>query len=261
MDPQTIAIWKIVVDIGLMATLIAVAAKFLRSPARDITRLAELDASIRLLLKEAEAGSKGLAEQLMRRQESLERLLMDIGGSEQRISRAISQADELKGSLSALIQASHSIPATHNRSANENTIEKQQVYQKEVAPPEPPSFAEALVAQPQISRNRVEQVRRTKIESNQRLASQVEKELAPSEKTIPEIKQVYQAAEKMLKAGEDLKTVSSITRLSVEQLSRLRDSLIEEQEPVHQNNIQENESAQDSRLGALGPVRRQTQIL
>ena len=271
MDPQTIAIWKIVVDVALMGTLILVAAKFLRSPARDITRLAELDASIRLLLKEAEAGSRGLADQLVRRQESLERLLMDIGGSEQRIQRAISQADELKGSLSALIQASHSIPA-NNAVSNVASVSTAVQVQRVSTPPVAPSFEDALIMEPQTSPSvsRVEQVRRTRLENNQRLASKVEKVSTSSEKSISEIKQVYEAAEKMLIAGDDLRSVAAVTKLSMEQIGRLKDSLSLKESssnlkgaPVEIiKDYEEENTVKDPRLGALGtPVRRQTQIL
>ena len=89
---------KLATDVMLMLSLGWLCLRFLRAPATGAhsARMAELDASLRSMLREAEVSSQGLSEQLQRRKKDLEKLLYDLESTEQRVGRTMTSADERK---------------------------------------------------------------------------------------------------------------------------------------------------------------------
>lgn len=96
-----IGTWKLISDIGLMIALCYMCFRFLRSPqtTSHMKQVAELDATLKGLIKEAGMAGNSLNDQLVRRQQSLEKLLMDLETAEQRANRAIDSAEEARNML------------------------------------------------------------------------------------------------------------------------------------------------------------------
>lgn len=96
-----IALARIAIDVLLLLGVGALAYQLMRlgsiGPATD--RVAELERSMRALLREAEGASRSLTDQLSRRQQTLEQLLFDLGTVESRINRAIASAEEKRSAL------------------------------------------------------------------------------------------------------------------------------------------------------------------
>ena len=92
---------KLLVDIGLGASLLYLAFRFLRGGISDgqARQLATLDASLKSLIREAEVSGNNLNDQLLRRQQSIESALRDIESNEGKLQRAIVSAKDLLGNL------------------------------------------------------------------------------------------------------------------------------------------------------------------
>lgn len=97
---------KLVVDIGLGACLLYLAFRFLRGGISDgqARQLANLDASLKSLIREAEVSGNNLNDQLLRRQQSIESALRDIESNEAKLQRAISTAKDLLTNLDEQIK-------------------------------------------------------------------------------------------------------------------------------------------------------------
>ncbi|NDC38384.1 MAG: hypothetical protein EBZ48_10075, partial [Proteobacteria bacterium] len=119
----------------------------------------------------------------------------------------------------------------------------------------------------------------------QPLADEIELErMAPPKRSVPPprppeqrgIQDIYDAAEKLIKAGEDLETVAAATRLPLDEVRKLsqivmraNEGLAEEQIPMSapQQSAESPKAAApmdpaaDPRLGVFASIRRQTQVL
>ncbi len=98
---QQIELWKIMCDVFLMLSLVWLGIKFLRSPTSMSARrqIAELEGSLRALIKEADAAGRSLNDQLLKRQQNLEKLMYDLESAEHRVNRVVSQAEESRNAL------------------------------------------------------------------------------------------------------------------------------------------------------------------
>ena len=88
-------------DIALMGSILLFVHRVLRNRTnpRGLRQLGELEGTIRSLIREAEGAGKSLNDQLIRRQESLEKLLFDLESCEKRIHRVQSRAEETRGGV------------------------------------------------------------------------------------------------------------------------------------------------------------------
>ena len=98
---QQIELWKIMCDVFLMLSLVWLGVRFLRSPTSMGARrqVAELEGSLRALIKEADATGRSLNDQLLKRQQGLEKLMYDLESAEHRVTRVVSQAEESRNAL------------------------------------------------------------------------------------------------------------------------------------------------------------------
>lgn len=116
----------------------------------------------------------------------------------------------------------------------------------------------------------------------QPLADEIEIErVAPPKMTPPpsrrkdraEVQDIYEAAERLLKAGEDLETVSAATRLPLDEVRKLSQIMVSSEKaaipaspipaamtPAPQSGASVDPAA-DPRLGVFASIRRQTQVL
>jgi len=111
--------WKLGADILLLGALGWLSFVLVRSkgavavPSRQGI---ELERTLRGLIKEADLASSSLQDQLLRRQQSLEKVLRDLEATESRVSRAAANAEtRAQGAGTA------SIPATEVASSAPNS--------------------------------------------------------------------------------------------------------------------------------------------
>lgn len=96
----------IAIDVGLCASMVIFGLRMLKSsgPRVNLGRMAELEASLRGLLAEAETGSRALTDHLMRRQKDLEKLLFELEGAQGKANRQITTCEEIRGKLEIAVE-------------------------------------------------------------------------------------------------------------------------------------------------------------
>jgi len=94
---------KVGTDVLLFLGLVWLGVRFLRSPNTAATRrhIADLEESLKELMREADRAGQSLNEQLVRRQQNLEKLLYDLEAAEQGTSRTLSTVADAQAQLSA----------------------------------------------------------------------------------------------------------------------------------------------------------------
>ena len=101
------------------------------------------------------------------------------------------------------------------------------------------------------------------------MAGRVEKEVIPqTPKSIGysqdnDIQSVYDKAEELLSAGQELESVARLTSLPVEEVKMLAQMLDRVPQTTRNDDVDLTENAliSDQRLGALSPIRRQIQTV
>lgn len=283
-----IMIWKLATDIGLVLSLMFFAYRFFRSraPAVNIAELQELNSRLKAAVREADEAGRALSDQLQSRKQSLEKMLFDLETVEHRLNRSVTSAEEQKGSLEIVIKRATSLARESSSQSTWDTAEKRlprNELEMIVEEPAAPAFATAL--NPPVSEqsrindwskesahNRVEVIS-PPIQSAPpkrpnpyiALSEVVEKEVDSS--TAPanvaaSMEEIYTIAEKLLQTGRTLDEVAARTRLPIDELRMI--SQVIEREKLIEDEIEEEvipASNKDSRLGVLGGIKRQTQLL
>ena len=95
------AMIKLVIDIGLGASMLYLALRFLRGGISDrqAAQLASLDASLKALVREAEVVGNNLNDQLLRRQQALDGSLREVDSTETKLQRSLTGAKDLAATL------------------------------------------------------------------------------------------------------------------------------------------------------------------
>jgi hypothetical protein len=103
--PSNIAMWTLGADVALMGSIMLFVYRVLRNPTnpRGLRQLGELEGTIRSLIREAEGAGKSLNDQLIRRQENLEKTLFDLETCEKRVHRVQSKAEDTRGNVDVAI--------------------------------------------------------------------------------------------------------------------------------------------------------------
>lgn len=123
--------WSLGSDVALMGSILLFVYRVLRNPTnpRGLRQLGELEGTIRSLIREAEGAGKGLNDQLIRRQEGLEKLLFDLEACEKRIHRIQSRAEETRGGVDvAMVKVQKALDALNAALARFQTRELQVRY-------------------------------------------------------------------------------------------------------------------------------------
>jgi len=274
--------WRLLADTLLMGTLLYFCVRSLRSPTnpKTIRQVGELESTLKGLIREAEASGKGLNDQLLRRQDALEKVLLDLETAEQRITRGMKGAEDTGMTLEHAVGKAHRAikqlaeAIERSEEALANIPKNEPIIQVEI--PKPPSFEEAVRVQPKReTRERSFELSRSVNERSfdpqpleeappprsRPLAASVERHVdrvpsdpMPLDRSIgSELAKVYSAAEQMLRAGEDLHTVHRRTRLPMEQVQRL--SQLVNQEDIEEEQLPPPQKV-DPRLGVLGGASR-----
>lgn len=240
-------IWKLLTDVLLVGSLAFLCFRFLTHGATNASaQAAELETSLRMILKEAESASALLNEQLSRRQQTLEKLLLEFQGAEERMRSALESSRQVRA------EGSDASTSSAPRRA-----------QPTVEPiPEPPTFD--VVRPPDLTPRAVPPVRGRAVEralglqgegaaiprniygqpiaaaepqaaasAYRPLRESIVQEAAPSpaESGVESgagLDEVYSAAEDLLRAGQSLEQVSTRTKLSLDEVRMLSQMLSRE---------------------------------
>jgi|GEM_PF-1589041 len=91
-----ILIWRLAVDLSLVTAILVMAFRWMKASRAQamLPRTLELEASLRSLISDADAAGSHLNEQLLRREQNLQKLLVDVTEAEGRLSRSISSAED-----------------------------------------------------------------------------------------------------------------------------------------------------------------------
>ncbi|MCB0310018.1 MAG: hypothetical protein KDD42_02205, partial [Bdellovibrionales bacterium] len=143
----TLAASKIITDILLTGTLLYLCVRVLQNRTQASGReLQVLESSLRRLIEEAEHSSRGLNDQLIKRQAELEKLLFDVGSVESRLNKGIDQAENVKKELQQVVsQPRESLVASNQVSSPEarsviSSYTQEPEESLDQPHPEPPSF-------------------------------------------------------------------------------------------------------------------------
>ena len=294
--------WQLLVDIGLITSVLTMTVRAFKSSRLPsmLPKTRELEASLRSLIGDAETAGLNLNDQLLRREQNIQRALSEIQQSEARIAKAIAEAEALQGKLqqtrvetvkviqdlkngfergvqaersrleeqSAGLNSVHSQTAmTHQQVAPSPAYQAQPTYQSapaqqpvpayQAAVPQPapqaPTFVEQTYARTPLQRN-VEV-------TNASASTQATHRAASTQQSPAELQKVYKSAEVMLKEGQSLESVATQMKLPVDGVRLLAQMIEIEREEDTRKQDNDVFAGQDSRLGALAAIRRQTSVL
>lgn len=227
----------------------------------------EIEQSLRKILEDAEESSADLNRELQKRQRALEQLLFDLESVEQRAAKLSGDADSKTRMLQAAIQAASSVeigspkkPATPKARSTNNEIDyldnKIEVLSDDTNEEEAYSeavnvFGEPIGGAKQASRNTLA----SKIEVQRSKPSNPAPKAAKEDDVRANIYKIYDQAKDLLSAGRSIAEVCALTQLpssTVEKIEMLVNEKREEEAPK----IPTPAAMRDSRLGALGNMRR-----
>lgn len=251
------------VDLGLVTSILIFAFRWMKTSRAQamIPKTLELEATLRALISEADAAGRHLNEQLLRREQNLQRFLGDIEESGQRLSRSIEQGDERSKEIALAIENCRELiselKATYRTERDELRTQKSDARNVGDAPRRNPQ-AERQTATPAPREDVV--VREEPQVQPKPAPRRAPEQQAP--RSTADIQRVYAAAEILLKQGKKLEQVIAQTRLPEDEVRMLSQMIeVERDEEMRKAKEAEQTKNSDPRLGALGSIRRQTTTL
>lgn len=281
-------LWKVGADLLLLISLGFLCLRFAKAPSAgvDSERLYSLEGTIKGLIRDADASSKALSDQLSKRRDSLEKLLYELETAEHRINKSITSAEEQKGALAIelrraeetskrLVEEARSHQSAGAWAADSYLEMRQQPAPPKVKPearlrhepgaislsdrnalaeaPEPLSFSEASEQPSQ------EPAAGRRAARNPRLAASLEKEIESGDRSQREdaiMAGVWQAADRAMRIGKEAQseTIERKTAQNAGAAAAISDREIPAPQPLDQ-------ARGDPRLGVLGGIRRAVQVL
>lgn len=280
-----IQMWQLFVDIGLITSVLTMtmrAFKSSRIPSM-LPQTRELEASLRNLINEAERAGHQLNDQLLRREQNIQKSLSEMQGIEERVMGALAEGESLQAKLQAT--RTETIRLVQDlKSGLERGVQTERVRYEDATPrysmSSPvedvrPQASQALSANASESKkariaqdeefiaqtySRSESAPLQQSAAASRSQSQAS---APSAQISPqELKRVYESAESLIRQGQAVELVASQMKLPVDGVRRLAQMIeIERDEDTRRQDPFSKVPTTDSRLGALGSIRRQTSTL
>ena len=292
-----IQMWQLLVDIGLVTSVLTMTVRAFKSSRLPsmLPKTRELEASLRSLIGDAETAGLNLNDQLLRREQNIQRALSEIQQSEARIAKAIVEAETLQNKLQQTrVETVKVIQDLKNgfergiqsertrreeRSAGLNSVPPQTtVAQHDAAPgprnevsssypaapsqpaPQAAPFVEQTYARTPLERS-VEVTNASAPAQPSYEGDAATRRTAPTQPSSAELQKVYKSAETMLKGGQTLESVATQMKLPVEGVRLLAQMIEIEREEDTRKQEAEMFAGTDSRLGALAAIRRQTSAL
>lgn len=288
-----IQMWQLIVDIGLITSVLTMTMRAFKSSRLPsmLPKTRELEASLRSLIGEAETAGLQLNDQLLRREQNIQRALTEIQQSEARIAKAIADAEALQDKLQttrtetvrviqdlkngfergvqterARFEEHYAAPhvPTPQVVPSEQAATPRQTPTSHVAA-QPSAFVEQTYSRTPLQRS-VEVITNPEQSSTTRQGSIPATNTARAEglasMNATDLQKIYKAAERMLKEGETMEHVAAHMKLPIDGVRLLAEMIeIEREEESRGKQVAEARAASDSRLGALGAIRRQTSVL
>lgn len=290
-----IQMWQLLVDIGLITSVLTMTTRAFKSSRLSsmLPKTRELETSLRTLIGDAEAAGLQLNDQLLRREQNIQRALSEIQQSEARIAKAISEAEALQGKLQVTRTETIRVIQDLKQGFEQGVqSERSRLEERTAAPYEDTPRAtrqaettatatqprhEARPAAPQrddasfVAQSYTPTPLQQKVELSQAparpsqleaAAAQAKSHNAGSPHSAAELQRVYQSAELLIKEGRAVESVASQMKLPVEGVKLLAQMIeIEREEDSKKREEDGRLAATDSRLGALAAIRRQTSVL
>ena len=276
-----IQIWQLVVDLGLVASVLVMSARAFKSSRLPsmLPQTRELESSLRILISEAERSGQNLNEQLIHREQNIQRHLASIQESETRITKALVDAETLHSKLQTTRAETIKLIQEVKSGLEQGVQTEQSRYEAEAMPQQVVRsqriVSESVIAPASSSRIEVRDEASTFSQSTYAeplTASEPQPHALRRERAVAEsprsnatgydLKKVYQAAEAMIKQGQKIEQVAAQTKIPLEGVRLLAEMIeIEREEDTRQRESSVKIPAADSRLGALGEIRRQTSVL
>ena len=291
-----IQMWQLLVDIGLITSVLTMTTKAFKSSRLSsmLPKTRELESSLRTLIGDAEAAGLQLNDQLLRREQNIQKALSEIQQSEARIVKAIADAEALQGKLQVTraetIRVIQDLKQGFEQGVqSERSRLEERAAAHESVPPAPrqaqstppsyparheqreqsPSLEDTTFVAESYSRSPLQQrveLSQSPTRPQQRESSlpssQASAQSAGAPTSAADLQRVYQSAEAMIKEGRAVESVASQMKLPVEGVKLLAQMIeIEREEDSKKKEDGGKFASADSRLGALGAIRRQTSVL
>jgi len=284
--------YKMLTDIALLAAILFITYRSVRqSSSTNIVQgpnlkenVKEIEESIKKLISEAEESSRELNKDLSRKQRSLEQILFDIESVETKISKTTSSAQEKIEELTQLVNLTE-VKAKEFNKINQNS----EVEVKKVEIQTTVTNKQQEITEISLTDVEVEEVQESRYQDRnlnifgepiseavetdnyQPLSARIE---IQSEKKIThppvsssnmkevdaqsKIHKIMNQAKLLLKDGEDIISVATQLRIPSAAVQRINDQMLREKVSMAAS---EEKPKRDSRLGALGSMRRNAEMV
>lgn len=277
-----IAMWRLIVDIALVTAILVMTFRWMRTSRAQalLPKTLELESSLRALISEADGAGRHLNDQLLRREQNLEKLLQEVSQAEAQLRRSIESGEDRSKELASVVQSARDLgagarPDTHRAAPPPSSfearrpsrgpepraaLERGELWSDEeefvdaaprpTAPPQQRKTPHAALAAPAPAAAAAPaSLHEFEVESPP---------AAPPPSRNP-LHAAYSNAEQLLKQGSQIEQVSAQTRLSADQV-RLLAQMIEVERVEDQRTKRPFLGAErsDARLGVLGTIRKQT---
>jgi len=268
-----IQIWQLVVDFGLVASVLVMTVRAFKSSQIPtiLPQTRELEVSLRALIGDAERAGQHLNDQLLHRERAIQANLTSIQDTEARLTKMLSEAESLHQKLQ--VTRAETIRVVQDlKNGLEQGIQTEQRRSEPVAPP-PREAKQAPIEQTRVTEDISSPafVHATYGENvspaRQRVLAAAEREQKLANEATEtsmgrDLKAVYATAETMIKQGAAIEQVARQTKIPVEGVRLLAEMIeIEREEDSRKQDPMAKVATSDSRLGALGGIRRQTTVL
>lgn len=288
-----IHVWQMVVDLFLVSAILIFTFRWVKGDRAQalMPRTLELESSLRSLILEADGAGRHLNDQLLKREQSLQKLLDEITAADQKIQRAVAAGEEratalekeerkardLIGELQGVllefreqlasdadsVETAAPPPPRKNVRAQRDHDLIDDEFELERATPTQPIAPQTPPIQSPKAGQRIPQGYPQNPPTTAGTSAAMPK-VYRDKMGHQELQQVYAAAESMLKQGQELSQVSAQTRLPVEEVQLLSQMIEIESEELQRSAAKAPKVAtqpSDTRLGALGAIRRHNATL
>jgi hypothetical protein len=280
--------WQLATDLLLLCSLVYLSFQFVRSPRinAQLRAVRELESALRVLVREADGAGRSLNDQLMRRQQALEKALIDADLTEQRLQKVVAAQSPSAATIEATASARNTTRQTRTAPDAEETTNSQLRRSIEVGQDNPQAqwnkvniYGEPIQAEPISEAKAPGRAQQRAMRTYSPLKAAVQTEIVAeetpmqptpskrSERIKPSavkeaedaIEDLYATAEELLRAGEGLALVAARTNLPISDIRALSQMIIGERA------VAETKQGplppvvdEDPRLGVMATMKRQT---
>lgn len=282
---EYLSYWQLTTDVLLLGALAYLCSQFARSPRvnSQLRTVRELQSALKALVKEADTAGRTLNEQLIKRQQSLEKALIESDVAERKIQVALAEAAHAKENQSKFISQHPEVSQATRASVGKavETITQPELQSKEneiqVQKNNPSSVKQAVniygepIQANAATNQSIGKATKKFMQAYAPLKASVQKEVLSSPAVSQpvttaaanvqgSIEDVYASAEELLRSGTGLASVANLTNLPIEEIKALSQMIIGEKAVANARKLETEFEVPpaDPRLGVLGSIKRQT---